>query len=102
MRALVAGTVLVLLTYLAQTALVSAIWSPLVGLGYLVSLPIAAEINFRLSDRLHRAIARARAFLLFRRDQLLHRRLRAELESLRADVLAFDQALGSVRAEASV
>ena len=102
MRALVSGTVFVLLTYLAQTALVAAIWGPLVGLGYLVSLPLAAEINFRLSDRTRRAFARARAFLLFRRDRSLHNRVRGELESLRADVLAFDQALGAVRSEARV
>jgi hypothetical protein len=102
MRALVSGTVFVLLTYLAQTALVAAIWGPLIGLSYLVSLPIAAELNFRLSDRMRRALARARAFLLFRRDRSLHMRVREELESLRADVLAFDQALGAIQLEARV
>ena len=102
MRTLVAGTVFVLLTYLAQSALVAAIWGPVAGLGYLASLPVAAEINFRLSDRLRRALARARAFLLFRRDRSLHKRLREEIESLRADVLAFDRLLGGVRFEASV
>jgi 1-acyl-sn-glycerol-3-phosphate acyltransferase len=102
MRTLVAGTVFVLLTYLAQTALVAAFRGPLVGLGYLVSLPLAAEINLRLSDRMHRALARARAFLLFRRDRALHQRVRAELQSLRADVLAFEQSLGAVRSEANV
>jgi glycerol-3-phosphate O-acyltransferase/dihydroxyacetone phosphate acyltransferase len=102
MRTLVAGTVFVLLTYLAQTAVVTAIWGPLVGIGYLASLPIAAEINFRLSDRMRRALCRARAFLRFRRDPALHEQLRAELSSLRADVLAFDQALGVLPVEARV
>lgn len=102
MRTLVAGTVFVLLTYLAQTALVTAIWSPLVGLTYLVSLPIAAEINFLLSDRMRRAACRARAFLRFRRDSALHDRLRHELSSLRADVLAFNQSLGALPVEARV
>jgi hypothetical protein len=91
---LVAGTAFVILTYLAQTAVVAAIWGPLVSIAYLASLPIAADINFYLSDRLRRAIYRARAFLRFRRDPALHRRLREELSDLRADVLAFDRALG--------
>jgi hypothetical protein len=102
MRELVAGTVFVLLTYLAQTAVVGAVWGPLVGLGYLASLPVAAEINFRLSDRMQLVLARARAFLLFRRDRSLQMRIREELASLRAEVLAFDQALGAVRSEATV
>jgi 1-acyl-sn-glycerol-3-phosphate acyltransferase len=102
MRTLVAGSAFVVTTYLAQTALVSAIWGLLVGLGYLVSLPIAAEINFRLSDRLRRAVARARAFLLFRRDPALHQQLRTQLGALRADVLGFDQALSAVHPEVRV
>lgn len=94
MRTLVAGTAFVLLTYLAQTAVVSAIWSPLAALGYLVSLPLAADINFYLSDRLSRAAYRARAFLRFRRDPELHQRLIDELSRLRDDVTAFDRDLG--------
>jgi glycerol-3-phosphate O-acyltransferase/dihydroxyacetone phosphate acyltransferase len=102
MRELVAGTVFVLLTYLAQTTLVTAVWGPLIGLAYLASLPLAAEINFRLSDRVRRAVCRARAFLRFRRDRSLHKRLRQELASLRADVLAFDRSLGDLSEEAQV
>jgi glycerol-3-phosphate O-acyltransferase/dihydroxyacetone phosphate acyltransferase len=94
MRTLVAGTAFVLMTYLAQTAVVAAIWGPFVSIAYLASLPIAADINFYLSDRLRRAVYRARAFLRFRRDPALHRRLLEELSELRADVLAFDRALG--------
>ena len=94
MRTLVAGAAFVLLTYLAQTAVVAAIWSPLVAVAYLVSLPIAADINFYLSDRLTRAVSRARAWLRFRRDPGLHQRLMDELSLLRADVLAFDRELG--------
>ena len=93
MRTLVAATAFVLLAYLAQTAVVAAIWSPLVALAYLVSLPIAADINFYLSDRLRRALSRARAWMRFRRDPELHRRLMDELALLRADVLAFDREL---------
>jgi glycerol-3-phosphate O-acyltransferase/dihydroxyacetone phosphate acyltransferase len=94
MRTLVAGAAFVLLTYLAQTAVVAMIWGPIVALCYLVSLPVAADINFLLSDRLRRAVRRARAFRRFRRDPELQQRLAAELDSVREDVLAFDRALG--------
>jgi glycerol-3-phosphate O-acyltransferase / dihydroxyacetone phosphate acyltransferase len=94
MRTLVAGTAFVLLTYLAQTAAVGVIWGPLVALGYLISLPVAADINFVLSDRLRRAVRRARAFRRFRRDPELQARLRAELDALRQEVVAFDRVLG--------
>ena len=40
---------------------VAAVWGPMVAAGYLVSLPIAADINFYLSERLSRAaVERAR------------------------------------------
>jgi hypothetical protein len=95
MRTLVAGTAFVALTYLAQSVVVAALWGPAIALAYLVSLPVAADINFYLSDRLHRALQRANAFLRFRRDPELQRRLAEELASLRQDVRAFDAALGA-------
>lgn len=97
MRTLVAGTAFVALTYAAQTALVDVVWGGPVAIAYLVSLPIAADINFYFSDRLHRAMHRARAFRRFRRDPGLQTRLSDELRSLRLDVQAFDRALGPER-----
>ncbi len=94
MRTLVAGTAFVALTYLAQSALVAAVWGPSVALIYLVSLPVAADINFYLSDRLGRARQRARAFWRFRRDPELQVRLNEELAALRRDVQALDRTLG--------
>jgi hypothetical protein len=93
MRTLVAGTAFVLLTYLAQTALVGFLWGPVIAAAYLVSLPIAAEINFALSDRMKRALQRTRAFRRFRRDPALQRRLQHELALLRSEVLAFEREL---------
>ncbi|HEY9227322.1 MAG TPA: lysophospholipid acyltransferase family protein [Gemmatimonadaceae bacterium] len=93
MRTLVAGASLVLLTYLLQTVAVGAVWGPVTTAIYLASLPIAADINFYLSDRLERAARRARAFVLFKRDPGLQRRLSEELAALRAEVTEFDQAL---------
>jgi 1-acyl-sn-glycerol-3-phosphate acyltransferase len=97
MRTLVAGTAFVALTYLAQGAVVAAVWGAKVALAYLISLPLAADINFYLSDRLGRAVQRARAFLRFRRDPELQVRLSDELASIRQAVLAFERALGSPR-----
>ena len=93
MRTLVAGTAFVVLAYAVQTLIVGFITGPVVALAYLASLPIAAEINFALSDRLRRAAQRARAFRRFRRDPALQRRLLRKLEQLRADIVDFDRAL---------
>ncbi len=93
MRTIVAGAVLVLLTYLAQAAAVGWLIGSLAALIYLASLPIAADLNFYLSERLARAQCRARTFLVFRRDPALHRRLLSELADLRRDTVALDAAL---------
>jgi glycerol-3-phosphate O-acyltransferase / dihydroxyacetone phosphate acyltransferase len=93
MRTLVAGVAFVLLTYLAQTAAVWMLWGPVLALVYLSSLPLAAEINFYSSERLTRALQRARAYFQFRRDPGLHVRLAGEIATLRADVLTFERAL---------
>jgi glycerol-3-phosphate O-acyltransferase/dihydroxyacetone phosphate acyltransferase len=95
MRTLVAGAALVLLAYVVQTIVVGVIWGPLVGGAYLASLPIAADINLYLNDRMHRAAQRARTFLLFHRDPELRRGLVAELRALRSDAIQVDHALGA-------
>lgn len=94
MRTVVGGAVFVLVTYAAQSLLVDRVWGWRVALIYLASLPIAADINFWISERLSRARRRARAFRLFRRDPALRIRLTAELTWLRGEVLAVDRALG--------
>ncbi len=94
MRTLVAGTAFVLITYLVQTAAVWAVWGSIAATLYLVSLPIAADINFYLSDRMRRAGRRARAFFFLRRHRDVQQRWTAELERLRVDALALDRALG--------
>jgi hypothetical protein len=58
-----------------------------------VSLPVAADLNFYLSERRSRALCRARMFLTFRRRPELQQRLLMELEELRRDTLALDTAL---------
>ena len=96
MRAVVAGAVFVSITYIAQSLLVDWLLGWRVALIYLASLPIAADINFWLRERLARARRRAKAFLVFRRDPQLRDRLVSELASLRADVRALDVELGGI------
>jgi 1-acyl-sn-glycerol-3-phosphate acyltransferase len=101
MRTIVGGTVFVLLTYLVQTAAVGFFWGSWVAAAYLVSLPIAAEVNFALSDRMRRALRRARAFRRFRRDPALQQRLQHELTLLRNEVLAFEREFGDTAVAAT-
>src|SRR5262249_17791326 len=96
MRAVVAGAVFVLATYVAQSLLVDRLWGWRVALVYLASLPIAADINFWLRERVVRARRRAMAFLVFRREPALRERLVNELASLRAAVRTLDRELGGI------
>jgi 1-acyl-sn-glycerol-3-phosphate acyltransferase len=99
MRTLVAGAALVLVAYLAQTVLVGVLTTPLIAVVYLASLPLAADVNFLLSDRLRRAVLRGRAFFLLSANRGLRESLTTELALLRAEVLALDDAFNVVRAE---
>jgi glycerol-3-phosphate O-acyltransferase / dihydroxyacetone phosphate acyltransferase len=93
MRTIVAGAVLVLLGYLVQGVIIGALASPLIALAYLVSLPLAADVNFALRERLERARRRARAFRRFRADRRLQAALCAELAWLRQEAQALDARL---------
>ena len=90
MRTIVAGAALVLAFYAAQGAVVAAFAGKLAALLYLVSLPVAADVNFALRERLARGIRRARAYLLFRRRPRLQARFQEELRHLRAEALEVD------------
>ena len=98
MRTIVAGTSLVIAFYAAQGALVAwlAGWIP--ALLYVVSLPLAADVNFLLRDRLRRAIRRARTYLLFRRRPRLRVSLQEELAALRAEALGLERDLADASA----
>ena len=62
MRTINVGLALVLAVYVAQGAAVAAFFGAMVALVYVVSLPIAADVNFRFRPRLARAIRRARTY----------------------------------------
>jgi hypothetical protein len=92
MRTIVAGAALVLTVYMVQGALVAFVLGPWIGLAYVLSLPLAADLNFRFQDRWRRVRQRSRAFLLFRARPRLRRRVQQEADDLRRAVLALASA----------
>ena len=93
MRTLVAGLVLVLVAYAVQTALVAQFAGAWAAAAYLMTLPIFASWDLRLADRTRSALARVRAYFLFRRDTGLRARLRAEGEWLRSEAAMLEDVL---------
>jgi glycerol-3-phosphate O-acyltransferase / dihydroxyacetone phosphate acyltransferase len=87
MRTIVAGVSFVLMMYMIQGAAVTFIFGPWWGLAYVITLPIAADINLRLRERLNRAIRRARTYLLFRARPQLHEQLESQARALRAEAI---------------
>ena len=69
MNTIVAGLVLVLTFYSAQTIFVGWMFGWITALAYAISLPISATWDFRYADRLRRAVARVRTYVRFRRDR---------------------------------
>ena len=92
---IVAGLVLVLAFYIAQTVVVAWQFGTIVAIIYAASLPISATWDFRYADRIRRAIARIRTYFRFRRDPELHRQLRTELEWLRGEALTLNDVVNS-------
>jgi 1-acyl-sn-glycerol-3-phosphate acyltransferase len=94
MRTIVAGAAFVLMMYMLQGAAVTLIAGPWWGLAYIVSLPVAADINLRMRDRLHRALRRARTYISFRAQPMLHDELLERARSLRSEAVALGHASG--------
>jgi hypothetical protein len=103
MRTIVAGAALVLAFYAAQGALVAALAGLLPAVLYLLSLPLAADVNFAFRERLAHALRRARTYLLYRRRPALRESLRSELLSLRDEAIEIDEEIrrATVPADAS-
>jgi glycerol-3-phosphate O-acyltransferase/dihydroxyacetone phosphate acyltransferase len=93
MRTIVAGAALVLAFYAAQGVAVALLAGWVAALLYVVSLPIAADVNFLLRERLGRAIRRARTYLLFRSRPKLEARFQGELQRLRAEAIEIERLL---------
>jgi hypothetical protein len=101
MRTIVAGAALVLAFYAGQGLVVATLFGRLAALFYVASLPLAADVNFLLRERLSAAVRRARTYLLFRRRPKLQERLQGELQRLRAEALEIELRLGERQVAAS-
>jgi glycerol-3-phosphate O-acyltransferase/dihydroxyacetone phosphate acyltransferase len=86
MRTILAGLVLVALFYAMTTSIVAWIAGALAAAAYLVSLPIAADVDLRFTERMRHAQRRMRAYQRFRRDPALRERLRAEHAWLTSEI----------------
>ena len=102
MRTIVAGTALVVAFYAMQGAAVALLAGWIAAALYLVSLPLAADVNFALRERMRRVLHRARTYLLFRRRPKLREQLQGELQRLRDEALAIEQQLGERRVSEAV
>jgi hypothetical protein len=98
MNTIVAGLVLVLSFYAAQTTLVALGFGPTAAALYAASLPLSATWDIRYADRRRHATARVRTYLRFRREPALHRELLGELTWLRAEALALNAAVDQAAA----
>lgn len=94
MRTIVAGAAFILMMYMLQGMLVTLAFGPWWGLAYVVSLPIAADVNLRTRDRLRRALRRARTYLFFRSRPEMQDALTTRARALRAEAVSLARARG--------
>ena len=102
MHTIVWGLLLVLVAYTVQTALVAWLAGGWWAAIYLLSLPPSASWDLRYRDRLTRAVGRMRAYLRFRREPELQRRLATELHFLRAEAAEINALVESAAPEGNV
>ena len=93
MRTIVIGLGFVLVTYAIATLAIGATagwkWAVL----YLIALPFAASLDFQFSERLRRALRRARGYLRFRSTPGLQDELIEEAAWLRREAESLDRQL---------
>ena len=94
MRTIVAGAAFVLMMYMIQGAIVTLAFGPWWGLAYVLSLPLAADINLRVEDRLRRAMRRARTYLRFRALPSVQDEIIEQARALRAEAISLAQSSG--------
>lgn len=101
MRTIVAGLAFVLTAYIVQTALVWSLAGGWVALAYLVTLPVAADVDLRYSGRLASALRRMRTYRLLRNDAPLADSLAEERRALAESLRTLDAALSAAERDAA-
>jgi glycerol-3-phosphate O-acyltransferase/dihydroxyacetone phosphate acyltransferase len=86
MRTILAGLVFVVLFYAIATVIVTRAAGELAAVAYLLSLPIAADIDLRFTERMRHARQRMRAYIRFRRHPELRERLCTEHAWLTSEI----------------
>lgn len=101
MRTIVAGLGTVLAAYVVQAALAWWLVGGWVALAYLVTLPVAADVDLRYSGRARTALRRMRAYLRLRRDPRLASALAGEREALASAIRSLDGRLAAASPRAA-
>lgn len=94
MRTIVAGLGLVLASYAVQAGAVWFFTSGWMAAAYLVTLPFAADIDLRYTDRVRDALRRMRTWLRLRSNREAATALSSERAALAEEIRALDRALG--------
>jgi glycerol-3-phosphate O-acyltransferase / dihydroxyacetone phosphate acyltransferase len=93
MRTILAGLVLVVLFYVVATTVIAQLAGGPAAIAYLVSLPIAADVDLRFTERVRHARQRMRAYVRFRRHPELHQQLCAEHAWLTSEITELGRVL---------
>lgn len=93
MRTILAGLVLVLSFYGLATTIVGQFAGGVAAVVYLVSLPIAADVDLRFAERLRQARQRMHAYLRLRQNPAMRERLAAEHGWLSSEVVKLGEIL---------
>jgi glycerol-3-phosphate O-acyltransferase/dihydroxyacetone phosphate acyltransferase len=91
MNTLLFGVLLVLVSYVVETAAVWHLFGAWWALAFLVTLVPSASSDLRYGDRARRRSARARTYLKFRRTAGLQRELLSEADWIRHEAGAIEQ-----------
>lgn len=93
MQTMVVGAPLVLATWAVLATLAWRADGPLASLIVLAALPLLADCDFALRDRVSRARARVRAYLRFRRDPALQKSFVGGIAAARNDAAELERLL---------
>jgi hypothetical protein len=102
MRTMVLGAALVIVWYSLQALVVASSFGAIAAVLWLILVFAAGQISLMLGERLSRAAARARTYLVLRRHPGLRETIDAEREAVLAEAIALERELVSDLPQESV